>query len=131
MAILINHEAKKNLRSPIDFERFGERFKTSNDYFSFPSPDLETLDKNLFYLLRNSQEVSFETRYRFRPDYVSFDYYGVTTLSNLIMYVNGIFSVEDFDKLDKLVIPSMHAITTVLKDSYSIPDVEDLEAIEW
>ena len=130
MPITIDDEAKRQLRSPLDIERFGKRFKTSNGYFSFPDPNLETVDKNLFYLLRNSEEVKFEGKYKYRPDYLSYDYYGTTILADLIMYVNGVFSKEDFD-LDTIVIPSIQAITFVLPDTYTIPDADDLEEIDW
>lgn len=130
MAITIDEETKRQLRSPLDFEKFGQRFKTSNNYYSFPDPNLETIDKNLFYLLRNSQEVEFESKYKYRPDYLSYDYYGTTILWNLIMYVNGVFALEDFD-LQTVVIPSLQAITFILQDSFAIPDVDDLESIEW
>lgn len=130
MPILINNEAIRQLQSPLDIEKFGERLKTENDYFTFPNPNLTTIDQNLFYLLRNSEEVEFELKYKYRPDYVSHDYYGTTILWELLMYVNGVFSVEDF-YIDKLVIPSMDAITFILKDTFSIPDAPDLKSITW
>jgi len=130
MPITIDEEAKRQLRSPLDIERFGQRLKTDNDLYSFPNPNLETIDKNLFYLLRNSQEVKFESKYKYRPDYLSYDYYGTTVLWNLLMYVNGVFSLEDFD-LQTVVIPSLQAITYILQDTFSIPDADDLQAIEW
>jgi len=130
MTITIDNEAKRQLRSPLDFEDFGKRFKTENGYYSFPDPSLETIEKNLFYLLRNSEEVKFETKYKYRPDYLSYDYYGTTILANLIMYVNSVFSLEDFD-LEKVVIPSLEAITFILQDTYPIPDPEDLESVAW
>jgi hypothetical protein len=130
MPITIDNEAKRQLRSPLDFERFGNRLKTSNNYYSFPDPNLETIDKNLFYLLRNSQEVEFESKYKYRPDYLSYDYYGTVILADLLMYVNGVFSLEDFD-LEKVVIPSLQSITYILPDTFSIPDADDLTVIEW
>ena len=130
MTITIDNEAVRQLRSPLDFEKFSQRFKTENDLYSFPDPNLETIDKNLFYLLRNSQEVKFESKYKYRPDYLSYDYYGTTSLSNLLMYVNGIFSIEEFD-LETVVVPSLQSITFILKDTYAIPDADDLQAIDW
>jgi hypothetical protein len=130
MTILINQEAIKQLRSPLDIEKFGQRLKTENDLFTFPNPNLTTIDKNLYYLLRNSEEVDFELKYKYRPDYLSFDYYGTTILWELLMYVNGVFSVEDFD-LIKVVVPSMDAITFILQDEYEIPDPEDIQSVSW
>lgn len=130
MTILINNEATRQLQSPLDIEKFGPRYKTANELFTFPDPNLTTIDKNLFYLLKNSEEVDFELKYKYRPDYLSFDYYGTTILWELIMYVNGVFSVEDFD-LPKVVIPSMEAITFILQDQYNISDVDEYDEITW
>jgi len=130
MTILINGEAIRHLQSPLDIEKFGERFKTENNLFTFPDPNLLTIDKNLFYLLKNSKEVDFELKYRFRPDYLSFDYYNTTILWELLMYVNSIFSVEDFD-LTKVAIPSMEAITFIIQDQFVVDDTDDLQAIAW
>lgn len=127
---LISTESVQNLQSPLDIEKFGERFKTDNDLFTFPDPNLVTIDKNLYYLLRNSEEVPFEGKYKYRPDYLSFDYYGTTILWELLLYVNNIFSIEDFD-LSTVVIPSLDAITYIIKDSYKTVDSEDLTSIEW
>jgi hypothetical protein len=130
MADLISTEAIQNLQSPLDIEKFGLRWKTDNGYFTFPDPNLITLDKNLYYLLKNSDEVPFERKYKYRPDYLSYDYYGTTILWEMLLYVNGVFSVEDFD-LDTVVVPSLSAVTYIIQDSNQIPDPSDLDSIEW
>ena len=130
MPDLISTEATQNLQSPLDIEKFGNRFKTENDYFTFPDPNLLTLDKNLYYLLRHSDEVKFETKYKYRPDYLSYDYYGTTILWEMLLYVNNVFSVEDFN-LDTVIIPSLQAITYIIQDSFQIPDPQDLTSINW
>lgn len=130
MPVLISTEATQNLQSPLDIEKFGPRYKTENDYFTFPDPNLFTLDKNLYYLLRHSEEVKFEGKYKYRPDYMSFDYYGTTVLWEMILYVNNVFSIEDFD-LDTVVIPSLDAVTYIIQDSFQIPDADELTSIEW
>ena len=130
MTVLIDNEAVRNMQSPLDIEKFGRRFKTSNGLFSFPDPNLETIDKNLFYLLRHSKEINFDNKYKYRPDYLSYDEYGTTSLSNLLMYVNGVFSPEDFD-LNKVVIPSLQAITFILKDLFPKQQIDELQEINW
>lgn len=130
MADLISTEAIQNLQSPLDIEKFGRRYKTENDYFTFPDPNLLTLDKNLYYLLRHSDEVEFERKYRYRPDYLSYDYYGTVILWEMLLYVNSVFSVEDFD-LDTVIIPSLQAVNFVIQDSFQIPDPKDLDSIDW
>jgi hypothetical protein len=130
MSIVINNEAISQLQSPLDIEKFGQMYKTESEYFSFPDPNLEAIDKNLFFLLRNSKEIPFESKYKYRPDYLSFDQYGTTILWELLMYVNGIFSTEDFDLIN-VVIPSLDSITSILEDLYPIPEALELQAINW
>ena len=130
MPLTIDNEAIRQLQSPLDIEKFGARYKTVNELFSFPDPNLEVIDKNLYYLLKNSDEFAFEQKYKYRPDYMSFDYYGTTILWEFIMYVNNVFAVEDFD-LPTVVLPTLQAITFVLKDLIPIPQPDDLEEIEW
>ncbi len=130
MPELITTEATQNLQSPLDIEKFGPRWKTENDLFTFPDPNLLTLDKNLYYLLRHSEEVDFESKYKYRPDYLSYDYYGTVILWEMLLYINNVFSLEDFD-LNTVVIPSLEAVTFVIQDSFQIPDPEDLQSIDW
>jgi len=130
MTQLINREVRENIKSPLDFERFSQRFKTGNDLFTFPDPNLQTIEKNLYYLLRHSEEKKFESKYRYRPDYMSFDYYGTVMLWQLLMYVNSVFSVEDFN-LDVVIIPSLDAVTFILQDIFPIEKPQDLQSINW
>lgn len=128
--VTIDKEAIKQLQSPFDIEKFGTRYKTDNDYFTFPSPSLDTINKNLYYLLKNSTEKEFEQKYRYRPDYLSYDEYGTTILWQLLLYVNNVFSTEDFD-LQTVIVPTLDAIIYILNDLYSIPEPQDLSSVEW
>lgn len=130
MSIFIDNEAKQQLKSPMDIERWGDRFKTGSGLYTFPSPSLTAIDNNLFYLLRNSSTLNFESKYRYRPDYLSYDQYGTTILWELLMYLNGVFSIEDFD-LDTVVVPSMESIIYSLQDLFPEKDPEDLQSITW
>ena len=129
--ITIDNESKDFKRMPIDFERMGERFKTDNELYTFPDPNLKTLEENLFFLLRNSTELVFKPRYNFKPEYLSFDIYGTPALSQVLMFVNNIGSVEEFFDLPKIVIPSLDAITTMLSDIFPAEDIADLQSIDW
>ena len=130
MAITIDQESRTRSRLAIDINFSGNRYKTSNALFTFPSPSLETIDQHLFFLLKNSKEVNFERQYLMRPDYLSFDEYGTVSLSRLLMYVNSVASPEEFD-LQKVIIPSMAAIIEMLKDKFPIQDIEDLSEVAW
>ncbi len=129
--ITIDKESENFKRMPVDFERMGERFKTVNELFTFPDPNLRTLEENLFFLLRNAVELVFKPRYNFRPEYLSFDVYGTPALSQVLLFVNNIASVEDFHDLPKVVIPTLDSITTVLSDIYPEEEIEDLGSISW
>ena len=80
-----------------------------------------------------TEEIEFDrSRYTYRPESVSYDYYGVPSLDKLIMFVNGIRTVEDFAGLKTILVPSLQAITYMLKDNYDPDkDVEDLESVGW
>ena len=114
MADTIYDEARDRARQAIDFEKQSDRYKTENDYFTFPDPNIEVLEKYLYYLLKNSKEIEFNNSvYQYRPDYVSYDFYGVPNLDKLIMFVNGIRTVEEFVNLKTVLVPSMKSINTI------------------
>jgi hypothetical protein len=46
------------------------------------------------------------------------------------MYINGVFSVEDFD-LKTVVIPSLSSIITMNQSNFPQKEVDELEAINW
>ena len=129
--IVIDKESENFKRMPIDFERMGERFKTENALFTFPDPNLRTLEENLFFLLRNATELVFKPRYNYKPEYLSFDVYGTPALGQVLLFVNNIGSVEDFYNLPKVVIPALDAITAILTDIFPEEEIEDLESIAW
>lgn len=130
MAFTIDNEAKQFSRSPFNIGKMGPQYKTANNLFSFPGPELATIDKHLFFLLRNSSLEKFEPKYKYRPDYLSFDKYGTTVLWQLILYVNGVRSVEDFN-LDEVVIPSVQSIVEINKDNFPELPTADLPEINW
>lgn len=130
MAETIEQESIQRSRLAIDINFAGDRYKTDNGIFTFPSPTLEMIDQNLYYLLKNATQVAFDRKYVMRPDYLSFDEYGTVSLAQLLMYVNAVPSIEQFD-LQEVVIPSLSAIIEMLKDKFPIRDVADLEEVNW
>lgn len=127
----IDVEARQQSRSPFDISKMSDRFKTSNGLFSFNSPSFDTIEKNLYYLLRQSTVKKFERKYRFRPDYLSYDEYGTPILDKLLMYVNSVQTVEDFKDLQEVIIPSKSSIVQMLEDNFPAKDPEDLEEVDW
>jgi hypothetical protein len=130
MPLTIDQEVRQFIRSPFDISKMSDTYKTSNGIYTFQSPSLKTIDQNFYYLLRNAREVEFEKKYKYKPDYLSYDQYGTVILDQLLMYVNGIFSPEDFD-LVTVVIPTKEAIVDILPDDFPEKEVEDMTAISW
>ena len=64
-----------------------------------PSLDIPIIEKFKSYLLRDSDEVTLETKFFYRPDLFSYDYYGLLDYYFIIMYVNDIFSFSDFKRI--------------------------------
>jgi hypothetical protein len=130
MPITIDRESRQRVNLAIDINFAGDRYKTDNGIFTFPAPALEMIDQHLYFLIKNSTEKEFERQYLMRPDYLSFDEYGTVALAQLLMYVNAVPSIEEFD-LETVIIPSMSAITEALKDKFPKRDVSDLTEVEW
>jgi hypothetical protein len=128
--ITIDLESKQRIKSPIDIDNMGERYKTESEVFTFTSPSLWTLEKHLFFLLKDSIEKTFEPKYRMKPDYLSYDEYGTVILSYLLMFVNGVYSLEDFD-LDNVIIPSYDSIVEICKDKFPKKDPNELDIVTW
>lgn len=130
MPITIDRESRQRVGLSIDINFSGDRYKTENGIFTFPAPTLETIDQYLYFLLQNSKEKKFELQYTMRPDYLSFDEYGTVSLAQLLMYVNNVPSIEHFS-LDTVVIPTISAITEMLKDKFPKRKVSDLTEVSW
>lgn len=130
MSFVIDEEAYQNRLSPFSIDKMGDRYITETKIFTFPSPMLRTIEKNLYYLLRNSTRKVFESKYIMRPDYLSFDEYETVVLAPLLMYINGVFCVEEFS-LNEVVIPEFSSVIQILDDNFPDKPVNQLEEASW
>lgn len=129
MAIVtIDVDAKRKAKLITDIDQFRERYKTSNSIFEFPSFSMWPLEKNRFYLLRNSKKRILETKYFYRPDYLSYDEYGVEILWPILLFVNGCFSREEFT-MQEVLTPSMSSIITVCRDKFGAMDLTEVQEV--
>jgi hypothetical protein len=132
----VKDQANQNAALPITVDFMTERYVTDTDIFTFPSPGIWTIEKNMFYLIRNSTKKPFESQYIMRPDYLCIDEYGNGTdsqfavLAPLIMRVNNVFSYEDFN-LNEVIVPDFSAIVEMLGDKFGHKDPEDLVSVNW
>lgn len=130
MAITIQDESRQRIRIPFDIDYMGPRYKTNSGIYTFTSPSLWSIQRNLFFLVANSVLVEFEPKYKMRPDYLSYDEYGTVILAYMLMYVNSVYCIEDFD-LDSVIIPSLEAVVTICKDKFSKLDVGEMEGVNF
>jgi len=128
--VTIEQEARQRINIPYDIDFTGDRYRTVNGVFNFPSPSLWTIEKNLFYLLKNSTQVPLERQYHFRPDYLSFDSYNTVSLWYLLLYVNQVSCIEDF-VIDTVVIPALSAVVDICQDKFPEKDRTDLQKVKW
>lgn len=130
MSESIKQESRDLSRSPLDADFMRKRYKTENDIFTFASPSFWVLEKNLYFLLRNSEKIDLDVKYHYRPDYLSKDTYGTTSLWYLILFINGIEYIEGFT-VDSIYVPTKSAIVDLCRDNittkYSTPE----EDINW
>ena len=131
MSQTIDFEAAQIIRSPIDLDFMGQRYTTENGLYTFTSPALWTIEKNLYYLLKNSIEVDLDSKYIRKPWLLSYDQYGTVILEFLLMYINGVMISEEFD-IPSVVLPTMSSIIEICHDKFSkVDNTSSLEAIEW
>ena len=129
--ITITGEANAQLKSPLNLTRKSDKFRTTNGLIVFPSPSIDTIEKNIFYLLKNSVEKLFDRKYLMKPSYLSYDEYGTQYLGDMLMLVNNTYCLEDFD-MSYVIIPKLSALIKINIDNYSSFDkYENLMEIDW
>ena len=128
--LTIDQESRQRTNVPYDPDFMGDRYRTENGVYNFPAPFLWTIEKNLFYLLKNSTESPLLRMYHYRPDYLSFDTYNTVCLWNLILYVNQVACLEDFT-IDTVVLPTMSSIIDICQDKFPAKDRTNLQKIKW
>lgn len=128
--LTIDQEAKQRIRHPLDFDNMSERYKTATKYYTFTSPSLWVLEKHLFYLLKNSIQKDFDPKYKWKPDYLSFDEYGTVVLAPYLMFVNGVLIMEEFD-LVSVIIPSKKSLVEIARDKFPKKDISEITEVAW
>lgn len=126
----IENEAKQNRSLILDLDKWRYRCTTQNKLIIFPHPEIYTLEKNLYFLLRNSIKKDFQSKYRMKPSYLSKDEYGTTVLDKMLMYVNNCFCLEDFD-FEKVYVPSLSAVLEICQDKVRDMRPSDLIVVDW
>jgi len=129
----ISDESRIRIKYPFEIDNFSERYRTTNGIYNFTSPDMWVIDKFFYYLQKNSVIKQFNnSKYNYKPSYLSYDEYGVVTLGLLLMQVNRIYTIEDFHDLPRVIIPSLNAVSTVCQNKYPTNyNPNDVPEVNW
>lgn len=117
----IKTEASRNSKIATDIDNFRYRYVDVDNEngieVKFPSFDVLTFDKNLFILLNASERVKFQNRWYMRPDYVSYDYYNSVIYWPLILYINNVYTIEEFVDFEYILVPPFEMIFQLFSDN--------------
>ena len=107
-----------------DFQSLQENlFGSQNNIFDYLGYKIEPLSfeqLNFFYnvLMEDPILVPFEFNYRYKPSYVSIEYYNTTKLTHVIMFANKVNHPADFTEentKDIIIVPTIDAIKEVAR----------------
>ena len=86
-----------------------------NIFVKFVAPSIIAFENYRFYLLQNSVTKQIQANYYYRPDYVSYDEYGTVNLWAMLLFINNIPTMEDFNQ-ESILVPTQNAIIEVSRD---------------
>jgi hypothetical protein len=125
-------DIKKNVRLSTDLDNFRNRYldvdRYRNTNVRFPSGEIYTYEKNLYILISQSSLVTFRTSWIMRPDYTSYDMYNNEMYWPVILFVNRIYCIEEYNNLDKVLIPPIHVILAITSDKIPYGTVTKLKS---
>jgi hypothetical protein len=132
MAETIDAESRKSVQLVTDLDRQRRKYvvQNGNVKVQFVAPAIFNYERFFFYLLRNSSYGQLNKKYFYRPDYLSYDEYGTTTLWALILFINKVKTIEQFIG-PKVYIPTYNSILEISKYDQELVkpvDVDELNA---
>lgn len=124
----IDNVSKFNSKRNLNIDYLTSKLVTNNKYFIAPAPTYEVIEKNIYVLLKDSIVKDLDKKYYMKPHYLSYDEYGTTIFDYLLMYINGVQSMEDFI-IDKVIIPSLDSIISI--STSSLRNKTNMESVQW
>lgn len=124
MAIGIGQEASvmSSVSSDVDLYRY--KYRESEQQIdqsvvdiSFVSPIFSVYEKHRFTLLKNSTIEQMIPRWRYRPDYLSYDKYETTAWWQLLLWINDVKSIEYFT-MDTVIVPTIDILDDIQNEAY-------------
>lgn len=126
----IKLEAKRNLAKATDLDNFRSRYVERDIIHGvsvfYPSSEIYSFEHNYFVLLSKADYVEFKPAWEMRPDYTSFDMYGNVIYWPLLLFINDVYSIEDYRDLEGVYIPSYRSVLQITRDRIPRGRVEEL-----
>ena len=89
------------------------------------------LNTNKHFLLARCDIKEFQPRWQFRPNYLSYDMYGTLSFAYLLLFINDVVSVLDFD-FDYVKVPKIGAIKELIVSNQRLfPDRTTIKNIDF
>ena len=138
----IKLEADSNFSSLTNMDTFRDKYKfkvlviTGDNIISVE--EIITIDLNIpfleryrYMILAGSETIVMKPRWKLRPDYVSYDHYQTTSLDFLILYINNVFSIVDFN-MEYVIVPNMAIVTELISINMSeYPERNTIKSINF
>lgn len=128
----INSESYQNSNLVTDLDNFrGRNLETDRESglsVLYPSCEIYAYEQNLFRLIAESRLVRFKPKWTMRPDYASFDMYGSVIHWPLLLFVNDVYSLEDFKNLYEILVPPISLIAEMIRDRVPRTEISQLDA---
>ena len=94
-------------------------------FVKFVAPKIIAFEDYRFYLLKNSDTKPLSPANYYRPDYVSYQEYGTVNLWAMLLFINDIPTIEDFEKELNEVADKILLFGTNI-ENYPIGQIDDL-----
>ncbi len=121
------------MRDDVDnYRRFYSLVEESDDgnvLVQFVAPKIIGYEDYRYYLLQNSVKKQLSPANYYRPDYVSYQEYGTTNLWTLLLFINDIPTIEDFDQ-EEILIPTNTAIAQLTRNAAERKLLEEIVPLQ-
>jgi len=115
---VIDEEAKILSTYSNDIDNFRRKYSLKEELtneqilIQFVAPKIISFEDNRFLLLQNSNLKPLKSNRYYRPDYISYEEYGSTNLWGLLLFINDIPCIEDFN-VENILIPTKSIVVSI------------------
>jgi len=117
---------------PGDIDNFKSKYREFipelNTILYYSSFEIEVYENNIFRLKNYAVYKPFNTRWIRRPDYTSYDEYGLVIYWPAILLTNDINSIEEYKGLDKVLIPDLRLLNELITERIPPKRFETVES---